>query len=250
MQAHSQNKLLMAAGLCVSAATMAATWYWHGAHTAAPTETPAPRAAGWDGPIGPGQARAAAPEIAAPAAVKGTSLTVDAGGRLVPDQALHAMIDNALAHADAASIAGRVDELRAFFQMRLPATAAQDGQRILNDYLQYLRVRQAARSRLVPVSENGLTETDVAALLAWQSQQAQLRERMLGAPLAKAWFAESDSRCGAVFRDWQGQRSGDASDPMAIRERRLHGAAQDAIRDADAQSCADQLMANFSQGGQ
>ncbi|WLI90813.1 hypothetical protein Q4S45_06770 [Massilia sp. R2A-15] len=239
----------MAAGLCISAATMAATWYWQGAHTAAPTETPAPRAAGWDGPIGPGQVRAEAP-AATVAADNGSGLTVDASGHLVPDQALHALIDNALAHADAASVAARVEELRGYFQTRLPATAAQDGQRILNDYLQYLRVRQAARSRLTPLEGPGLTDTDIAFLLAWQAQQAQLRERMLGATLAKAWFAQSDSRCDAVLRDLSAQRSGDQSDPMAIRERRLHGAAQEAIRGADAQSCADQLMANFSQGGQ
>lgn len=249
MQAQSHNKLLVAAGLCISAATMAATWYWHGAHSTPPAPPPA-AAANWDGPIGPGQARTAAPDIAAPAAVKGTSLTVDGAGHLVPDQALHALIDNALAQADAASIAGRVDELRAYFQMRLPPVAAQDGQRILGDYLQYLRVRQDARARLAPLDATGLTDADVAALLAWQAQQAQLRERMLGAQLAKAWFADSDSRCDTVFRDWRAQRSGDETDPMAIRERRLHGAAQDAIRNADVQSCADQLMANFSQGGQ
>lgn len=249
MQAQTNNKLLIAAALCLSAATMAATWYWHGAHSAPPA-APAPAAAGWDGPIGPGQARNPAPDFAVPALVKGTSLTLDAAGHLVPDQALHALIDNALAHADAASVPIRVDELRAWFQMRLPPAAAQDGQRILGDYLQYLRMRQDARARLSPLDPSGLTDADVSNLLTWQQQQAQLRERMLGAKLSKAWFAESDSRCDAVLRDWRAQRSGDETDPMAIRERRLHGAAQAAIRDADAQSCADQLMTNFSQGGQ
>lgn len=235
MQPQSQNKLLITVALCVSAATMAATWYWLGAQTAAPADAPAPRTAAWDGPIGPGQVRAEAPEAAAPATVEGTGLTLDAAGRLVPDRALLALIDDTLAQADAATIGARVAELHTFFKTRLPAQAAQDGQRILNDYLQYLRMRQAARASVTPLDPAGLTDADVGALLAWQSQQAQLRERMLGAALSKAWFAQPDSRCGAALRDW--------------RQRRQPGVPQDPVRDADAQSCADQLMANFVQGG-
>ena len=231
MQPQSQNKLLITVALCVSAATMAATWYWMGAQTAAPADVPAPRTAAWDGPIGPGQVRAEAPEAAAPATVDGTGLTVDAAGRLVPDRALLALIDGAVLRGDTAAAA--VDELRTMFKTRLPEKAAQDGQRILNDYLQYLRMRQGARARLAPLEGGGLSDADVATLLAWQSEQALLRERMLGAALAKAWFGQSDSRCA-----------------NELRELRQRGVSRDLVRDADAQACADQLMATFPQLGQ
>lgn len=231
MQTQSRNKLLITVSLCVSAATMAATWYWMGAQTAAPADAPAPQTAAWDGPIGPGQVRAEAPEAAAPATIAGTGLTVDAGGRLVSDRALLALIDGAVLRSDGSAAA--VDELRTLFKTRLPDKAAQDAQRILNDYLQYLRMRQGARARLAPLEGGGLTDADAATLLAWQSEQALLRERMLGAALSKAWFGQSDSRCA-----------------NELRELRQRGAGRDLVRDAEAQSCADQLMATFPQLGQ
>lgn len=248
MDSPFENWLTKGAALGAMVLSVFAVWQWQ--RPAAPEAAPVTASAhAWDGPIGPGLASGAAPPLPAlgallaPAAEAG--LATDAGGHLVPTLALRALIDSYLLAGPAAGRRERAEQARALFKRKLAAPAAGEAERIIGQYLDYLEAeeRLLERERFSVPSAGGLSESDVEHLLAWQDQRARQRERVLGPALAQAWFAADDARCGVMLRDWQLQHGapGQELDPVELRERRLHGAALQERRDADAQRCAVQM---------
>jgi hypothetical protein len=138
--------------------------------------------------------------------------------------------------------------LQDYLNRQLAPAAAAEGGRIAGRYTQYLDTheRLLARERFGALAAQPLAERDVERLLAYREQRAQLRERMLGATLARAWFEADDTHCVAALREWQLQHvapePGQELDPVEIRERRIHGAALEARRDEDAQVCAARMI--------
>jgi lipase chaperone LimK len=231
--------------------------------SAAGVATPA-----WTGPVGPGLASGApapapapasaptsAPPGANPAPSRTAGLTLDAGGHLLLDRALRTLFDSYLVRASATQRPARAEQLRTLLKRELAAPALDEADRIVARYLDYLATeeRLLVRERFAAPGPAGLSERDVAQLLAWQEQRAQQRARLLGTTLAEAWFEADDTRCLLALHDWQLQHvapgAGQELDPAEARERRLHGAALEAMRDADAQGCAAQLR-GVAGGGQ
>jgi lipase chaperone LimK len=190
-----------------------------------------------------------APPAAAitPEPAREPGLALDSGGHLVAGMALRRLMDSYLA-GGAAGRPVRARQLQDFLHRHLAPPAAAEGVRIAGRYSQYLdtQERLLARERFDALAMQPLAERDVERLLAYREQRAQLRERVLGATLARAWFEADDSRCGAALREWQLQHvapePGQELDPMEIRERRIHGAALEARRNEDAQVCAAQMI--------
>lgn len=257
MESPFENWLTKSAALGAVVLSVFAVWQWQ--RTAAPEAAPAVASAhAWDGPIGPGLASGAAPQLPALGANLATpgepGLATDAGGHLVPSVALRKLMDSYLLPGKAAGRRARAEPLRAMLKQKLAAPAAGEADRIVDQYLDYLEAeeRLLARERFSAPAAAVLSERDVEHLLAWQAQRAQQRDRALGPALAQAWFAADDERCGAILRDWQLQHvapaPGQELDQAELRERRLHGAALEERRDADAQRCASQLTGAAATG--
>jgi lipase chaperone LimK len=213
---------------------------------------PAQVARPWDSPIGPGQLVGALREPVAPGldlqGAPGPQLALDRGGHLLPDQALRTLIDSFVAKAKGAERRQQAAALRAFLKGRLPSPAAAEADRIVTDYLGYLEVEEQllARERFARPDPAGLSPSEVDRLLAWQQQRAQLRERMLGAAVAQAWFETEDSTCATALDDWRKLREPEDEtqepDSNELRARRIHGTALEERRNNNAQACASQIM--------
>jgi hypothetical protein len=248
MRSRLETPLTLAGALAAIVAGVLAALYWQ--QQAAPESAVATApAATWDWLVVPGMSRVDTPSpglIPEPAPEPG--LALDPDGHLVAGLALRRLIDSYLARGPAETRAERVRQLLDFLNHRLAAAAAAEGARIVGRYSQYLdtQERLLARERFEAFATRPLSERDVERLLDYREQRAQLRERVLGAKLARAWFEADDSRCVAALREWQLQHvapeAGQELDPIEIRERRIHGAALEARRNEDAQVCAAQMI--------
>lgn len=257
MDSSLENKLTIAAAAAAVVVGVVGTVYLQRADVARPA-APAPAVGAWDGPIGPGVQAASGGDLPAlgPAlqSERHAKLTLDNAGHLVPDFSLRTLIDSFIAKSKGAERAARVADLRAFLKSELAPPAAQEADRVVTDYLAYLGVEEQmlARERFSRPDPSGLTEADIAHLLAWQQQRAQLRERMLGSQVAKAWFEAEDSDCATAFQEWQMQQQpADGThelDPVELSERRLHGAALEERRNNNAQLCAGKIGASLAAG--
>jgi hypothetical protein len=241
-----------AAGVGAMALGVAGTLYIERASVPRTAPEPAQVARAWDAPVGPGQLSGTVreppvPELDLPEA-RTPQLAFDPGGHLVPDLALRTLIDSFLAKAGGAERKQRAAGLRAFLKRRLPSPAAAEADRIVTDYLAYLEVEEQllARERFARADPAGLSPSEVDHLLAWQQQRAQLRQRMLGAAVAQAWFETEDSTCATALDDWRKLREPEdgAQEPDSneLRARRIHGAALEERRNNNAQACASQIV--------
>lgn len=220
----------------------------------APPPAAAPvKAASWDGPLGPGALPASSSTAAgggdALAAASGEQPLVDAAGRLAIDPALHHLFDSYLKNG-----APRQQELRAYLRRRLPPPALAQAEQLAGDYLRYLQAEAALRAntRVAPPGPSGLDLAQVEQMQAWQQQRARMRERMLGAAVAQAWFGIEDADCSTALDDWRlAQMPAESEDVGSneLRARRLHGAVLEQRRNERAQSCAAQLMDRLAAGG-
>jgi lipase chaperone LimK len=178
----------------------------------------------------------------------GTKIAVDSAGHLVPDPALHKLMDDFLLKGRETDRAAMVGQLRAFLQASLRPPASSEADRLVSDYLAYLGAesQMLARERFAPADPSGLTDREIEHLLAWQQARAQLRERMLGVAVTQAWFGQADSTCVSAFEEWRKQQApagqDDEADSVELTERRLHGAALEERRNNNAQACAAQVM--------
>lgn len=257
MNSLLDNKLTIAAAAVAVVFGVTATIYLQRADVPAGA-APAPVAGAWEGRIGPGMLAGSAGDFPAlgPALHSGrdAKFTLDNAGHLVPDFSLRKLIDSFLAKSKGAERAAQVADLRAFLKSQLTQPAAQEADRVVTAYLAYLGIEEQmlARERFSRPDPSGLTEAEIAHLLAWQQQRVQLRERMLGSQVAKAWFEAEDADCATALQEWQMQREPvDGThelDPVELSERRLHGAALEERRNNNAQLCAGQISASLAAG--
>lgn len=245
MHSRTERTLTIAGAVGAVVLSVLAVWYWQRAAAPDIAAAAAPAAPTWDWLIGPGVPRG---DLPPPRETKREpGLALDAGGHLVAGPELRKLMDSRLARGPVAERPARAQQLQAFLKSELPAPAAAEAERIAAQYLQYLEAedRSLAREGFNAMALQQLAERDVQRLLAYRDQRAQLRERMLGVAVARAWFEADDSRCVAALREWQVQHvapePGQELDPVEIRERRIHGAALEARRDEDAQACAAQM---------
>lgn len=252
----------LACAAAVAIGAGAVVWmHGAGAHRPEPAP-PAPAAASWDGPIGPGALPAGVPrglamsDAALAQAGTGDQSLTDADGHLLVDERLHGVFDSYLLQAKAGTRDARAGELRGWLRSRLaqPAQGQALGQalELVDAYLRYLQAEEELRAheRFTPPDPAGLTDAQVDQMVAWQQTRAQLRERMLGMDVARAWFAAGDADCSGAFADWRKQHEpSDAPDVDSneLRARRLHGTILAERRNEHAQSCASQLMAGLAQ---
>lgn len=220
---------------CVAAAAIGAgsvVWLRGGIGTPAAVAA-APRA-GWEGPVGPGRVAAQAP-----AGIDDPALT-DGAGRLRIDAGLRTLFDGYLAKTGGAA------RLHAYLASRLAPPARGQAVELADAYARYLQAEQALRAhaRLAPPDPSGLSDGQVADMLAWLRERADLRERMLGTAVAQAWFGNDDGDCRTALEDWRKMRApADAEevDSNELRARRLHGAVLEQARNERAQACARRL---------
>jgi lipase chaperone LimK len=220
----------------------------------------APRApASWNGPAGPGLLVGPVRDLPATGldalAMHDTKIALDDAGHLVPDAALRSLMDAFLVTSRRSERLAMASQLRALFQAGLRQPAAAEADRLVTAYLAYLGAQEQmlARERFARPDPSGLTDQQLEHLLAWQRERAQLRQRMLGATVARAWFEQEDATCSAAFDDWRKLReppgAGQEVDSVELMTRRRQGAALEERRNMNAQTCAAQMIDSFAPRG-
>jgi hypothetical protein len=240
-----------AAGVFAIAVGVAAVVYWQ--RPAVPViAKQAPSARAWDGPIGPGVLNGPVREGALgidPQLARDPHLVVDPAGHLVPDLALRTLVESSIGKLKGAPRQAALADLRAFMGAHLKGPAVQEADTIVTAYAGYLDAEelQRARERFSVPDPAGLTEREVDHLLAWQRQRAQLRERLLGYAVAKAWYEAEDADCAAALQEWRKQSApvgeGEDADQVELHQRRIHGPALEERRNYNAQLCASKVGA-------
>jgi lipase chaperone LimK len=222
---------------CIAAAAIGAgSVVWLRGGGVAPAAAPAAQRAGWDRPIGPGSVAA----VHAPGGADDTSLT-DGAGNLRIDPALRTLFDGYLAKTGGAA------QLHAYLNSRLVPPARSQAADLVDAYLRYRQAENELRAqvRFTRPDPSGLTDQQVAHMLAWQQERAHLRERMLGTGVAQAWFGAADDDCRSALEDWRKMRApagAEEVDSNELRARRMHGAVLEQGRNERAQACASRLM--------
>lgn len=203
--------------------------------------------AGWNAPIGPGRMggapRHAAPELDADEPPPGDNLSIDAAGQLQPSLQLRVLFDYFLIRGDGASLAARADQLRAYLARQLTGPAGAQAEALLQTYLGYVRAHdELLAHQQLALAPDALPDTQQLERLAvWQAQRARLRQGSFSPALLQAWFGGDDSALADALAELRA-RHGDTADNAGndseaeadtntLRQRRLHGAAQQAARD-------------------
>jgi lipase chaperone LimK len=221
---------------------------------AAPAPAPAPAAAQWDGTAGPGMLSGPVRDMPALDAkvMRDTKIAVDAAGHLAPDRALRSLMDGFLLKGKPSERQAMETQLRVFLRDSLRQPAAGEADRLVTDYLAYMKAEQQmlSRERFTKPDPSGLSEEQVKHLLAWKEQRTALRERTLGAAVVHGWFEEEDGNCHVALTDWLKQREPlEQADPVELMTRRRFGAALEERRNQGAQACAAQIAESMRQRG-
>lgn len=107
----------------------------------------------------------------------------------------------------------RADQLKAYLKSRLPLPAYGEAMRILERYQAYMK----AHDELLLAQRLNLSigsDVDIERIEVWCQQREHLRQRMLGAPLARAWYQNDDAQLDQAIAEWR-QRVEDAQSPMS-----------------------------------
>lgn len=211
----------------------------------APAHAPV-RSGSWNDPIGPGRLSGPVRDQLPLSMndMRDVKIAVDASGHLVPDVALRKLLDDSLLRPAPADRPAMERQLRSLLSQRLNQPAAGEADRLVTAYAAYLRTEAQllAGERFTPADPNGLSDQQVRHLLAWLRERAGLRERMLGADVARAWFAEEDGNCTAVLNEWETQLAPPADDDSVEQmSRRRFGDVLAQRRNSNAQACAAQI---------
>ncbi|MBA5604991.1 hypothetical protein H3H36_06390 [Duganella sp. FT3S] len=258
---HLSSYLRQGGYVAAALASAGLIWYWQaGAPADAPGETGAPPAtAAWNGPIGPGTL-SGAPGNAAPAVDTDEpppdGFTIGNGGQLQANRQLRASFDYFLIRGDGADLAARAAQLRAYLKQRLPAGAAAQAEALLAPYVAYIRAHDDLLARqqltLAPGAVPDAQQTE--RLATWQEQRARLRQQSFPPALQRAWFGDDDDVLADAVAELRARNAdtGSATDAAShagrpgsggaadaepdsntLRQQRLHGATEQAARDAE-----------------
>lgn len=225
--------------------------YWQAGTPAdaPPTGSAVPAPAAWNGPIGPGTLASTPRNGAVDVDTDEPppdGFTIAANGQLAADRQLRASFDYFLIRGDGADLAARAAQLRAYLQQRLPAGAAVQAEALLTPYLAYIRSHDdlLARQQLT-VTPGAVPDAQQTERLAnWQAQRARLRQQSFSPALQRAWFGDDDEvladavaelRARAAATSSTTASSADDAEPDSntLRQQRLHGATEQAARDAE-----------------
>lgn len=128
-----------------------------------------------------------------PASLRGTEvdgeLQVDAAGNLVMAVGVRNLFDYFLSTLGEEPLPTVVARIRAYLRSNLPATAAAQGEKALEDYLAY----REAMSQLPASGAVAVDKVDTAALRAQHEQARALRTRYLDPAQAAAFYGEEDA---------------------------------------------------------
>ncbi|HJV02441.1 MAG TPA: lipase secretion chaperone [Burkholderiaceae bacterium] len=255
---HLTSYLRQGGYVAAALASAGLIWYWQaGTPADAPVASGAPPApAAWNGAIGPGTL-AAMPRNAAPEVdtdeLPPDGFTIGSNGQLVANRQLRASFDYFLIRGDGADLAARAAQLRAYLKQRLPASAAAQAEALLAPYVAYIRAHDDLLARqqltLAPGAVPDAQQTE--RLATWQAQRARLRQQSFPAPLQRAWFGDDDDVLADAVAELRARDAGtDAAasrggrpgsggatdaepDSNTLRQQRLHGATEQAARDAE-----------------
>lgn len=219
----------MKAPAALAAVMMAAALLTVWARHAATIPTPMPAPAPVRQPAGSQAARATASAATFSATVAITpALSLTDKQELIPDFALHQLMDNFLLNRSEA-------ELEAYLRRALPASAANEAIQIAERYQRYLTAHDELLAAQHFTSADAASQ-DLNRIISWQQQRQQLRIRMLGERIALEWFGNEEAYLGQALDEWrlrsEGQApatAGVAPEDQAAHEQHMQQALSQAI---------------------
>ncbi|WP_332854192.1 hypothetical protein [Duganella sp. S19_KUP01_CR8] len=185
-----------------------------------------------------------------------SSLSTDAAGNLVVDAPLRMLFEFFLVRGDGADLNARADQLRDHLDRQVSGPAATQAKTLATRYAAYVRAHDEllASQRIALPSGAAPSPQQVEQLATWQQQRARLRLSSFGPATANLWFGADDAGLAQAVAELREQAATGANsnaadaggaepDSNTLRERRLHGATRDAVRDSD----TSELLAGATQ---
>jgi lipase chaperone LimK len=220
-------------------------WYWQAGTPADTGTAPGAAAPAWNGAVGPGTLgsapRNAALDVDTDDPPPADGYTISDAGQLLANRQLRATFDYFLIRSDGADLGARAAQLRGYLAQRLPAAAAAQAEALLADYVRYVRAHDELLARqqltLAPGALPDGPQTEKLAV--WQAQRARLRQASFKPALLQAWFGDDDDALADAVAELRSRAGASAAatdgepDSNTLRQQRLHGATQQAARDAE-----------------
>ncbi|MES2118681.1 MAG: hypothetical protein V4578_26170 [Pseudomonadota bacterium] len=229
-------------------ASAALIWYWQAGTPADTGTAPGAAAPAWNGAVGPGTLgsapRNAALDLDTDDLPPADAFTISDAGQLLANRQLRATFDYFLIRSDGADLAARAAQLRGYLAQRLPPGAAAQAEALLAPYVSYVRAHDELLARqqlaLAPGALPDAQQTERLAI--WQAQRARLRQASFKPALLRAWFGDDDDALADAVAELRSRAGAGAAaaaaadgegDSNTLRQQRLHGATQQAARDAE-----------------
>lgn len=123
-------------------------------------------------------------------------LAVDADGHLVINKALHDVLDYFLLGGLPGERAQHVAALHTYLRQTLGSPAREEAERIVDKYLTYLVEHDKLLERIAPPrlpADSVMPAVDADRIAAWIAQRSRLRQSILGADVARVWYADEEA---------------------------------------------------------
>jgi hypothetical protein len=149
-------------------------------------------------------------DAVSPAEANDPRLVLTENRELVVNSELRELIDSFLLEK---TDDDRADQLKVYLKSRLPLRAYDEAMQILKRYQAYMKAHDdllSAQHLNVSVGSN----IDIGRIEVWRQQREQLRQRILGAPLALALYQNDDAQLDQAIAEWR-QRVEDAQSTMS-----------------------------------
>lgn len=240
-------------GLMVVAGALlaAAVYFWQPESEAAPAkkETGPSASSARFGPgawISPGASAAEHGDGAGYGMPPPAGLAATADQRLQVNRALHDVIDFFLLGGRSGDRAAHTAVLREYLRSSLPAPAYDDALQVVQHYLAYMDAHDELLARLsIPTPAPGtiFSASDLERVADWLMRRSRLRQTMLGAEAAQAWYEDEETfllshlaemrESGNAAVDADSNQS--SQDAHAVRERFTQELGERAVKRFDTQ---------------
>jgi hypothetical protein len=179
-----------------------------------------------------------------------------AGGRLIVDGTLHQVYDFFILGGLPGDRASHVALLRKYLRRTLPQSASVEAEQIVDRYVLYMNLHDDLLARQsLPQWIDLPTPAEAERIINWVVQRTRLRETILGADVAKAWFAEEEAviQAGIAEFDPRGAMTpaqADAAPEQAVqaptgRAARMQEAGREARREQFLRAMAEQASSTY-----
>jgi hypothetical protein len=180
----------------------------------------------------------------------------DADGRLAVDDTLHQVYDFFILGGLPGDRASHVALLRRYLHRTLPRAAGIEAEQIVDRYVLYMNLHDDLLARqALPQWIDLPTPAEAERIINWVVQRTRLRQTILGADVAKAWFADEEAAIQAGIAEFDSRgtvapaqadaASAQAGEAPNGRVARMQEAGREARREQFLRALAEQASRTY-----